>query len=176
MTKELPVLEAKERNDTLTQLAGEITDLYLSAEHKAKRAFETAGDAVNDALLCGKKLNEAKARLKHGEWLPWLRENCPEISEDKSERYRALANSAHDRNLEACASLRQAYIACGILPQPVATVRSNEPIDFKDLLRFAGFAAKLTVENFNAVPLADDQKEQLRDRLKPAHDAYLALL
>jgi hypothetical protein len=128
MTTELTVIEAKEQNDTLSKLASEIRDLFVSAEHKAKRAFETAGDAVNDALLCGKKLNEVKAKLKHGEWLPWLHENCPEISEDKSERYRALANSAHDRNLNDCATLRQAYIACGILPDPPARAANGDPV------------------------------------------------
>ena len=75
-------------------------------------------------MFAGKYLLAAKAKVGHGGWLKWFAENCPGISEDTSERYRNLAeyaikeakaNSAHWRNLIEAGSLRQAYIAAGVV-------------------------------------------------------------
>lgn len=35
-------------------------------------ALNLAGQAVATALECGQRLTEAKAKCKHGEWIPWL--------------------------------------------------------------------------------------------------------
>jgi hypothetical protein len=175
--KELSVIEAKERNAVLAKLAGEITDLHLSACHKAKRCHDIGADAVNDARLCGQKLEEARFHVPHGGWKDWLKENCSDISYETATRYIRVSKMSHVTDLSGCASLRQAYIECGILPAPEPTPeKQDHPITASDLLRFAGFAAKITPETFSTVMLADDQKATLRERLKPAHDAYLALL
>ena len=39
----------------------------------------------------GAALNEAKAKVGHGKWLAWLKENCPDISDRTAERYMKLA-------------------------------------------------------------------------------------
>jgi hypothetical protein len=38
-------------------------------------AIEHAGNAIEQAIACGQMLLEAKARVPHGKWLPWLRDN-----------------------------------------------------------------------------------------------------
>lgn len=72
----------------------------------------------------GAWLVAAKDKCKHGEWLPWLGEYCPEISQDTSERYRKvyLRYSAEMRNM----TTMQAYRHLGIVkdptdPEPVVT-------------------------------------------------------
>ena len=56
----------------------------------------------------GKRLIEAKAQLKHGEWLPWLREKV-EFSESSAQRFMQLAreygNPATVRDLGAAKAL-----------------------------------------------------------------------
>ncbi len=42
---------------------------------------------MEHALEAGRLLLEAKKGLPHGEWLPWLKENCPEVSERSAQRY-----------------------------------------------------------------------------------------
>jgi N6-adenosine-specific RNA methylase IME4 len=64
----------------------------------------------------------AKAKCEHGEWLDWLKENCPEISERTGRKYIELYNKAvSNRHLNA--DLRnmtphQAYRALGIVKDP----------------------------------------------------------
>jgi hypothetical protein len=47
---------------------------------------------VVQAIEVGELLNQAKARLKHGEWLPWLKDNCM-LKERTAERYMHLATN-----------------------------------------------------------------------------------
>lgn len=58
-----------------------ITDEILFYKVQAGRAF----------LEIGRRLNEAKAQLSHGEWLPWLREKV-DISERSAQRFMQLSN------------------------------------------------------------------------------------
>ena len=68
----------------LTDLAGRI-----NTEHEACHASMQKG--LEHALKAGALLLEAKAGLLHGEWLPWLGENCPDISERTAQNYTRLA-------------------------------------------------------------------------------------
>ena len=38
-------------------------------------AIGHAGKAIEQAIACGRMLLEAKAKVPHGKWLPWLRDN-----------------------------------------------------------------------------------------------------
>jgi hypothetical protein len=175
--KELSVIEAKERNETLTKLAGEIMDLFLSAQHKAKRTADLGRESVREVLLCGLRLIEAKRVVKHKKWIPWLKENCPDITPRTAQNWMRLAKTKHVSHLDTCANLSAAYRVCGILPEPAPQgAKPEHPITVEDLLRFAGFAAKLTPETFSSMTIPDEHRVRLRERLKPAHDAYLALL
>ena len=68
----------------------------IRAEHEAVVSAMTRG--IEHAMACGDLLIEAKAQLKHGEWLPWLRDECP-ISEQMAQRYMRLAK--HRAEIEA---------------------------------------------------------------------------
>ena len=60
---------------------------------QAERAFESA---VEHAVRAGEKLIEAKALLKHGEWLPWLAEvGIPARRAQEYIRVAKYAESAH---------------------------------------------------------------------------------
>jgi hypothetical protein len=75
---------------TTTEGSNSLADLAarILAEHEACTAAEKRG--LHHAVAAGKMLIEAKAALKHGEWLPWLRDHC-HISERKAQRYMAIA-------------------------------------------------------------------------------------
>ncbi len=62
--------------------------------------------------------NANKASLPHGEWLDWLGVNCPEICDRTARRYIRLANRTHVSDLSDAHSLRKAYLATGVLPEP----------------------------------------------------------
>ena len=60
----------------------------IRAEHEACGAALKRG--LQHAAAAGNMLIEAKAQLKHGEWLPWLRNHCG-IPERTARRYMEIA-------------------------------------------------------------------------------------
>lgn len=64
----------------------------------------TARQALEHALSVGTALQEARSGLPHGEWLPWLQANCPDISERSAQRYMRLAKN-QDRLREKSATV-----------------------------------------------------------------------
>jgi hypothetical protein len=75
-------------SNSLTDLAARIR-----VEHEACDAALKRG--LQHAVAAGKLLIEAKAQLKHGQWLPWLREHCG-IPERSARRYMQIAPYAVD--------------------------------------------------------------------------------
>ena len=89
--------------DDLDVLAKAIREHLQASANAAQNYLEHTLD-VGDALI------RAKAQVKHGEWLPWLK--LCDLSEDNAERYMKLArhraelNSAGVRNLSLSAALK----------------------------------------------------------------------
>ncbi len=108
-------------------LAASINAAYHTARTAAASATEQARAAIAAAIECGHLLQRQKASLPHGAWLPWLTTHCPELSAETARRYMRLAKRSHATDLTAASSLRQAYLATGVLPAP--PVRAATPPD-----------------------------------------------
>jgi hypothetical protein len=96
-----------EASNSLADLAARIV-----AEHRAVSTALT--DSVRHAIAAGALLLEAKAQpqLKHGQWLPWLREHCT-MSERTAQLYMRVAKNREEiekqiRNGVADLSLNEA--------------------------------------------------------------------
>ncbi|PTY02387.1 hypothetical protein DB346_09800 [Verrucomicrobia bacterium LW23] len=100
----------------IPNFAPRILEAFREANRLAAGAKDQASAAVAKALECGKLLVEQKQALGHGAWLPWLDTNVPEISEWTARRYMGLAKRAHVLDLNDTATIRQAYVATGIIP------------------------------------------------------------
>jgi len=72
------------RSNSLADLAARIR-----TEHEATAASLKSG--LEHAMAAGDLLIEARAQLKHGQWLPWL-ETC-NVSERMAQRYMRLARN-----------------------------------------------------------------------------------
>lgn len=79
-----------EENTTIT-LAPQINELYRQAETLALSAKANASQAIAVAVQCGKLLCNQKVEVGHGDWLDWLKANCPEISERTAQKYMRLS-------------------------------------------------------------------------------------
>lgn len=99
-------------------LADQISRTYEESVRFAKDAQTQMNQAVALAIECGNLLQQQKDSLKHGGWLDWLREHCPEVSKRTAQRYMKLAKTSRVSHLEDANSIRQAYIATGIMPEP----------------------------------------------------------
>jgi len=68
-------------------------DLLASRIKTAHKSItEHTRNIVDRAIEAGEALNQAKTKLDHGQWLPWLRNNC-DLSERNAQIYMQLANN-----------------------------------------------------------------------------------
>jgi hypothetical protein len=85
-----------------------LSDLPARINEAHVRAIEHAGQALGHAIACGKMLLEAKAKVPHGQWLPWLRDNIT-FGERSAQGYMRIANHIpiEKRNAVADLPIRQ---------------------------------------------------------------------
>ena len=80
-------------SNSLAVLAARIREEHDAAEAAKGAAVVAARKGIEHALAAGELLLEAKAQVPHGQWLPWLGENCPTISERMARYYMRLARN-----------------------------------------------------------------------------------
>ena len=85
-------------DDDLTQLAQRITETHDAAMSAAKTAVERA-------IECGRLMIEAKAKVPHGEWLPWLTANTG-VSHRTAQRFMRAATEASKNDTVSYSSVR----------------------------------------------------------------------
>jgi hypothetical protein len=130
------------------------TKLTTAIRRYSDQATRSARDAVTAGALgivsawaCGKLLNEAKDKRFRGDFGSWRKQNFGDdvMSERTSQRYMKLARECNDVRdlLNMGASLRQAYVACGVLPEPP----EREPVekDESEAAKRQAFLASVTV-------------------------------
>lgn len=163
----------------LGRLAIAINDHFDQSEVLAAEIRTKGPEAVKERVLLGQSLRQAKGLVRHGQWYIWLKKHCPKLSVNTVERAMRLANPSHVMDLETCAGLREAYIACGILPESLpAEGEAMEPgaemtID-KMARRVDWFRTRLS-----AAPLVNwsrDQKQRMASALRPLVELYEQLL
>ena len=71
---------ADSSTQNLTTIAAAINEEHALAEQYASMA-------IHRARRAGELLNQAKAQVPHGQWLPWLAANCPKISTRRAQEY-----------------------------------------------------------------------------------------
>lgn len=99
-----------EATSRLHELAGEIGTEFVSME-------ERWHDALQHAIAAGEKLVEAKALVKHGEWLPWLESHFPKSQRTASNCMKLARKSAEIADLP---TVREALAALAPPKQPEA--------------------------------------------------------
>jgi hypothetical protein len=119
----------------------------INAEHKA--VATTLRDSVAHAITAGELLIEAKDRLAHGEWLPWLREHC-NISERTAQLYMRTAKNR--AAIEARA--KSATVADLTLNETAALLMMST--DVRKLLAFAEEIESLSGEALIEKCIAND--------------------
>jgi hypothetical protein len=73
--------------------------LAAGIKQAVANARQHAGVSLSAAVEAGKRLVEAKALLKHGQWLPWLNEHV-EISERQARNYMRLARDLPEPDIK----------------------------------------------------------------------------
>lgn len=106
--------------------ATDINELHAEAERWRDAAVSSAGKACKAAIQCGELLNRAK--VEHaGEFTLWLESNV-RFSHDTATRYMRCAvkfSAALRDGLLDFQTLKELYIATGIMPGPVTESESS---------------------------------------------------
>jgi len=139
----------------LAAVVAHINELHAQAEELAKQAKSIAAKTIEAALECGKLLIERKAELGHGNWENWCKTNlkfsietakrymrlyrksCDEIdgtsNRSQNESVTVLENTNPSQSESVSfvenakpKTLRQAYIATGILAESPKAVQPTE--------------------------------------------------
>jgi hypothetical protein len=82
-------VEVKEA-ELVTAVEEELYRLAESINAHFAEIVSSAKNALQHALACGNDLLAAKAKMKHGEWMPWLEANC-DVPERTVRHYTLLA-------------------------------------------------------------------------------------
>ena len=113
-------------------LSASINAAFATARTAADSATNEARHAITAAVQCGDLLTRQKASVPHGTWLDWLATHCPDISAETARRYMRLSKRSQVTDLTDATSLRQAYLATGVLPEEPprdnATPDANAPV------------------------------------------------
>jgi hypothetical protein len=101
----------------------------IKAEHEAVSV--ALKDSVRHAIEAGSLLLEAKEQLKHGQWLPWLRDHCT-IAERTAQLYMRCARSRAEieeqiRNGVADLTLNEASNSGTVIGHPEALELLSRP-------------------------------------------------
>jgi hypothetical protein len=83
------------QNETNSQIivTTSLDELRSQINSNHQQALRLANASVEYALKCGQGLFDAKQRLLHGQWLPWVEKNCPEVSVRQTQKYMRLAEN-----------------------------------------------------------------------------------
>jgi hypothetical protein len=166
----LDKLAADLANVDLKDLTKRILLYGKEAQKHYKATMQKGAQAIIFAWACGTTLNIAKAKLPHGQFGPWraklLKKSIFDVR--TSQRYMDLAKKFTCVNdLTAWQpSLRQAYIACGILPEPPDTEKPAQ-IDKEAVARARLLKSVVNVQTLlrrfstNNVSLDDESKKEL---------------
>lgn len=114
---------------TLEVLAKNINGRLDKIETAVSSARKYAETALLAAMETGHYLNESRRKCEKGKWGTWREQNCPGLSKATAHRYMDLAdNVSHVRHDKSIRTLRQAYIAVGLVSEP----SSPKPRDLTD--------------------------------------------
>src|SRR5438132_8845685 len=70
--------------------AADLDALAKTVRSEHQLVASAATSMIEHALAAGAALLAAKAALPHGQWLPWLARECPDIKERTAQRYMSL--------------------------------------------------------------------------------------
>jgi hypothetical protein len=119
----------------------------IRAEHEAAAAALKA--SLQHGLAAGRALIEAKGLLKHGQWLPWLREHCS-VSERSAQDFMRLARHAPELEAKSAAGAADLSVrgALELLSPPPPDKPDRDDLDSFDRWFRARFDGPFTELDF----------------------------
>jgi len=160
---------------TLRRLSRDIESAFDAATYKAGQAKQLGNDAIKEAIICGVLLMRAKAMVPPRRWSYWLAQCCPKLPHRTAYRWIQLAKASKIRTLEHCSGLRQAYIDCGILPEPEPTNVNVGPPAPDSIVRSLSCVSRHAIGPEIILSWPEDQRTRFLDALRELVHLYAEL-
>jgi hypothetical protein len=150
---------------TLERYADEINEQYdilLGAEETIRRAEATVDNAI---FNIGRMLNEVKAILPHGEFIPWIEANC-HFSRQHAGRLMLIERRREEfaepptgiRNaLSELRRIDQMEHACSISTPMILPSESPRGKLHREITKLEGYIAKAEEEGFDKYMVMEDE-------------------
>lgn len=153
----------------LSRLADDINNEYKAACAIAREAESSGVAAIKAAVRAGSYIRKAKGICK-GTFAKWLSDNCPDISESTAQRWMRLSTNAS--HVTDAKTLRQAYIAIGIIKEPAKALKpmGTAPVDiFGQLCERLDKAMPVfdLTEGMEVEEIPQDMRHRLLEKAKP---------
>jgi hypothetical protein len=153
----------------LDELAGKISSRLAKIESAIFSVKKHAELALRAAIETGHYLEESARKSKKGEWGAWLVKHCPGLARSTAHKYRTLArNVSHVRHGVPMQTLRQAYIAVGLVPRPSQESKTSPDLTDAPSVTPANFLAGLKasrgfLQTVKGMPLEKMEPEFLKE-------------
>ena len=102
-----------------------VETLAIYANESAELCESCGRLTVEHAIRCGRALLAAKSKVKHGEWLDWLKDHF-NYSQPMASRYMDIANYSRANNLAEATSVRDALRLIAESPEKQAKKAERE--------------------------------------------------
>lgn len=150
-----------------------------AAEAAAMDAVRQCGEAVRRAAECGRLLTQLREHLRGSQgWEAWLRDVWGGGADRRTTAYRWMRlGEAPEELLTNATSLRQAYIAVGLLPaaEPTPLPPGAEKPAWNYLVHLSRAERALQKQRQELARLSSQERSVLKERLRPLVEVYNAL-
>lgn len=102
-----------------------VETLAIYANESAELCESCGRLTVEHAIRCGRALLAAKSKVRHGEWLDWLKDHF-NYSQPMASRYMDIANYSRANNLAEATSVRDALRLIAESPEKQAKKQERE--------------------------------------------------
>lgn len=163
-----------------TELAGQIAKWHNEAQELANESRRCAENALDAAIYCGQHLEAANTQTK-GQFLAWLRDNVPDLKPEQAKAYMTLLHVHRER--ESHALDHRQLLLLGVIDKAdaKATDRGGASHDPSQSTKWIGWASNIrgwwtkATRERPVTNWSDEEREAVRNQLKPLIDIYNAL-
>lgn len=151
--------------------ASDLDAIAVQIRREVDAAENDFRSAVVHGVRAGELLIDAKSRVKHGEWLPWLEANCP-LGEREAQNYMRLA-----RNPQRVADLPSVREAIALLAEPKDPERVPlEEARERQRTTREFFAELEPILQAAPRPLSRDAAEHVTEQFRKGHAAVFTCI
>lgn len=163
-----------------TQLADRIETWHYRAQELANSSRQCAEGALDAAINCAQHIEAAQAHTK-GQILAWLRDNVPDLNHEQAKAYMTLLRVHREREEHAIDHRQLLLLGVIDKAEAKATDRGDASHDPSQSTKWIGWASNIrgwwskTTRERPVAAWNDEEREAVRNQLKPLVDIYNAL-